>query len=174
MLYKTCRIILALFVMIPLLPLHSAEAKTVSMTTNGAPLSFNIPDDWHSSGISQGLEIKSPDDEIFLWVEAYNDPELDSIEQEHTKYFIEQGIVINGEPKIESQDFDHYGLASLHFSAQWNNKPTVLRYLMIVPKEAAASRLILSYWASPIADKAYDGAVGSLIDSLATAIDSRH
>jgi len=60
---------------------------------------------------------------------------------------------------------------AIDFSATWEGKPTVLRYLLIEPKDATKSRLILSYWASPEADKSSDPQMQALINSLAAALN---
>jgi len=148
-----------------------ALAKNVKVATNGKPIVIEIPDIWKASEIDRGIQIKSSDEEIFFWVEAYDDSELESIKKEHAKYFTEQGISFTGEPKITGHDAGNYGVATIDFSASWEGKPTVVRYLLIEPKDTAKSRLIVSYWASPEGDKTYDPQMQGVVNSLAAALD---
>ncbi|BAU92097.1 hypothetical protein MPPM_3492 [Methylorubrum populi] len=45
----------------------------------------------------------------------------------------------------------------------------MLRYLSVVPKTEGDRYLLVSYWASPAGDKAHDGEVQTILNSLAAA-----
>jgi hypothetical protein len=146
-------------------------AKTVSLTAQQSKLSFSIPDSWESATVKRGLEIKSNDGEVMLWVESYPQADLEKVKSEHGKYFQAQGVNITGEPKITTQSAERYGLAFMDMPATWKGKPTVLRYILIEPSNAAKNRMMISYWASPEGDKAHDSAMQQLINSLSQAVD---
>jgi hypothetical protein len=147
-------------------------ARTVSLPLKNAPLRFEIPDNWESASIKRGLEIKSNDGEVFLWVEAYANADFEKIKAEHSKYFESQGVKVTGEPKIATQSAERYGLAFMDMPATWNGKPTVLRYILVEPTNAAKRRMMISYWASPEGDKAHGDAMSALIESLSQAVDA--
>lgn len=148
----------------------AAGAKTAKVPGLDRPVSVEVPDDWTVKTVERGLEVKSHDEEIFLWIESYFERDLEKVKAEHGKYFAEQGIKVTGEAKITSHSMSGYGLAFLDLPATWEDDPTVLRYIMIEPADAARKRIIVSYWASPEADKAYDRAMSTLIESLAKSL----
>jgi len=146
------------------------SAKDVSFSSDSSKLTFSLPDNWEAKPMKRGLEIKSSDGEVFLWIESYRKSEAE-IKAEHGKYFQSQGVAFTGEPKITAQPAQGYGLAFMDMPATWKGKPTVLRYIFIEPANAAKNSMMLSYWASPEGDKANDAAMGKLIESLSQAVD---
>jgi hypothetical protein len=164
-------LVAGLFGLSALVPL---AAKNVSMSTGQLMLSFTVPDNWKSTQIERGLEIKSNDEEIFLWVEAYREADLEKVKAEHAKYFTKQGVKFTGEPKIHAEATERYGLAFMDMPATWNGNPTVLRYIFIEPADAKKRRLMMSYWASPEGDKKHSEAMGALVKSLGAAVDATH
>jgi quinol monooxygenase YgiN len=63
-------------------------------------------------------------------------------------------------------------LAFMDMPATWNGKPTVLRYILVEPTNAAKRRMMISYWASPEGDKTHGDAMSALIESLSQAVDA--
>lgn len=149
-------------------------AKTALLQSGSTTLAFQVPDSWKVSTVQRGLEIKSPDEEIFMWVEAYRRSDLDKIKAEHGKYFASQGVAMIGEPKIKAEGKAKYGLAFMDIEATWKGKPTVLRYIMVEPTDASKRSLIVSYWASPEGDKEHAAAMSKLIENLGAAVDATH
>lgn len=146
-------------------------AKSLSLSAGTVSIAFDIPDNWESARVKRGLEIKSGDGEVFLWIESYPHADLEKIKAEHGKYFAQQGVSVTGEPKINAQDFPGYSLAMMDIPATWKGKPTVLRYIIVEPKASTKNPIMLSYWASPEGDKTHDGAMQALVNSLAAGID---
>ena len=149
-----------------------AFAETVTVPTKGKGLAVEVPAGWDTEEVKRGIEFSTEDEEVFLWIEAYAEPEFEAVKKEVAEYLAEQGIEIKGEPKITPHDFDKYGIATLDFPATWNGETTILRYLLIEPKNPAKSRLILSYWATPDGDKKHDAETQKLVDSFARALDN--
>jgi len=149
-----------------------AFAEKVEIPTKGKPLVVEASDDWNTEEVKRGVEFSTEDEEVFLWIEAYDASEFEAVKKEMVAYLEEQGIAIKGEPKITGHDFPKYGLATLDFPATWNDKPTILRYLIIEPKNPAKSRLIVSYWATPEGDKKHDPETQKLVDSFGAALDA--
>lgn len=168
---KSSKLSLAVWLAFSTLITAPLAAKTVNMSSGQAKLSFTVPDNWESSAQRRGLEIKSNDGEVMLWVESYPQADLEKIKAEHSKYFKGQGVEVTGEPKITTQAAERYGLAFMDMPATWKGKPTVLRYILIEPADAAKQRMMISYWASPEGDKLHDGAMQQLINSLSQAVD---
>lgn len=146
-------------------------AKDVSFSSDSAKLSFSVPDNWSATSMKRGLEIKSNDGEVFLWIESYRSAETEKVKAEHRKYFQAQGVAFTGEPKIKAQSEKGYDIAFMDTPATWNGKPTVLRYIFIEPTNRARNSMIVSYWASPEGDKAHEESMKAMIQSLARAVD---
>lgn len=131
---------------------------------------IEVPDSWKIEDVKRGVELATDDEEVFLWIEAYAAADFEKVKKELGEYLVEQGIEIKGEPKIGAVDLGTYGLATLDFPADWKGAPTILRYLILEPKNPAKSRLIVSYWATPAGDKKYDAETQSIIDSFGKAL----
>lgn len=147
-------------------------AKTVKIPATTPPMAVEIPGAWTASTVKRGLEIKSDDEGVFLWIETYNEANYETIKAEHGRYFEGQGVTVTGEPKIEPRRYAGYGLAFLDLPAIWKGKPTVLRYILVEPDDKAKRRLMMSYWASPEGDRTHDAAMNKLVESLAAAVNA--
>ncbi len=147
-----------------------AFAEKVEIPTKGKPLVVEVPDSWDNEEVKRGVELSTEDEEVYLWIEAYDQSQFEAVKKEMGEYLDEQGIKVTGEPKMSAHGADKYGVAVLDFPATWKGDPTVLRYLIIEPKDAAKSRLIVSYWATPAGDKKHDAETQKIIDSFAAAI----
>jgi hypothetical protein len=149
-----------------------AFAETIEIPTSGGSLSVEVPDSWDAEDVARGVQLSTEDEEVFLWIEAYAAPDFETVKKELVAYLAEQGIEIKGEPKMSAHDYPKHGVATLDFPATWKGGPTVLRYLIIEPKNPKKSRLIVSYWATPAGDKKHDAETQSIIDSFAAALDA--
>jgi hypothetical protein len=149
-----------------------AFAEKIEVPTAGKPLVIDVPDSWDTEEVARGIQLSTEDEEVFLWIEAYAAPDFEAVKKELVAYLVEQGIEIKGEPTISTHDAPKHGIAALDFPATWNGGPTILRYLIIEPKNPAKSRLIISYWATPEGDKKYDAETQRIIDSFGAALDA--
>lgn len=147
-----------------------ALADTVEVPTNGRPLVVEVPDGWDTDDVPRGVQLNTEDDDVYLWIETYPASEFEAVKKEIGAFVEEQGISITGEPKISAHPFEKYGVAVLDFPATWKGDATVLRYLVVEPKNPAKSRLIVGYWATPEGDKKHDAETQKIIDSLAVAL----
>jgi hypothetical protein len=150
----------------------SASAKPVKIATTPAPLTVEVPNAWSVGSVKRGVEIKSEDGEVFIWIETYAAAELERVRAEHDRYFEKQGVKVVGEVKVASVKREGYAIVFLGLPSTWNGAPTVLRYVMVEPTDPDRRRVMMSLWASPEGDKTHDPKVMALIDSLADALDA--
>ncbi len=151
----------------------TALAKRVTVVPGDQPITAEIPGSWKVSEIKRGIQAKTADDEVYLWFESYRPAQLPTLIGEHNTYFKEQGVTITGEAKAREADFPTYALKISEYPAVYEKKPTVLRYISVVPKSGDLRHLLVSYWASPEGDKEYDGETNAIINSLAASYDAR-
>ncbi len=151
----------------------TALAKRVTVVPGDQPITAEIPGSWKVSEIKRGIQAKTADDEVYLWFESYRPAQLPTLIGEHNTYFKEQGVTITGEAKVREADFPTYALKTSEYPAVYEKKPTVLRYISVVPKSGDLRHLLVSYWASPEGDKEYDGETNAIINSLAASYDAR-
>lgn len=150
----------------------AASAKTVTVIPGDVPVTVEIPSSWTVSAIKRGTQAKTADDEVYLWFESYRPSQLQTIVAEHNAYFKEQGVAITGEAKQTEKAYPGYVLKFSEYPATYEGKPTILRYISIVPKDADRRNLLLSYWASPEGDKEYNDEMETIIDSLRKSVDA--
>lgn len=143
-----------------------ASAKTWFVTPGDPIATIEFPDNWTVGEIKRGLEIKSNDEEVFLWIEIYRPSAYAAVVREHERYFQSQGVRIIGEPTQQSSREDGVSIKYTDFPATWQGKPTVLRYLAIDLGLPSGKEILMSYWASPEGDKKHSAAMDRVLDSF--------
>ena len=152
-------LVLALFATSPF-------ARQVNIPAGNPVVGIDIPNGWKTSATSRGIEVRSPDEEVFFWVEVYLPAQYDALVKEHETYFKGQGVVITGEANVSSSDEGGVKIQATNLPATWKGKKTILRYLAIDPNLPARNQVLLSYWASPEGDKKHDPAFQKVLESL--------
>lgn len=142
------------------------SARPMNIPSGNPVVSVDVPGGWKSSATSRGIEVRSPDEEVFFWLEVYLPAQLEAIRAEHQAYFTKQGVKITGEPKVATINEGTVKVVATDLPATWNGKPTVLRYLAIDPSLPGQNQILLSYWASPEGDKTHEVAFKKVIGSL--------
>lgn len=151
----------------------AALAKPVKIVPGDPPISVEIPSGWEVTSIARGVQVKTADEEIFVWFESYRPAQFEALLAEHNAYFKEQGVTITGEAEAQSKEFPTYFLKISEYPATYEDKPTVLRYVSVVPKDDGKRHLLVSYWASPEGDKQYDADMNKIMDSLRGSVETQ-
>ncbi len=137
-----------------------AKAMTVNDITVEVPSSFK------ASESDRGVEMKTPDEEVFVWVETYLPKEEDTIEGEHTKYWNEQGVKLADPQKTVNDKHTPPTHATDYKGATWKGEPTVLRYFHVGPFGKSDKSILVTLWASPDGDKAHSADLQKIYDSI--------
>ncbi|TDR94852.1 hypothetical protein [Enterovirga rhinocerotis] len=143
-----------------------AWARQVNLPSGNPIAGVDIPGDWKTSATRRGVEVRSPDEEVFFWIEVYLPADQAAVSGEHERYFAKQGVKVTGEPTISRSEEGGVKVQATAFPATWKGDPTVLRYLAINPGLPSGNLVLISYWASPDGDKAHDAAFGKILRSL--------
>jgi len=107
-----------------------AKSKTIGDIT------LDVPDAFEASASARGVELKTPDEEVYTWFETYKGSEGDTLQAEHAKYWKENDVVLN-DPEMTDKKSGDIHVATMFFPhATWQGKPTVLRYVKIGPVAA--------------------------------------
>jgi hypothetical protein len=141
-------------------------AKTVKVTATHPVAIVDIPDTWKVLDTKRGFRVKSPDEEVFFWIETFTPDQRAGVVAEHESYFMQQGVEITGDPEVSTKDDRTVSMKSTHLPATWKGKPTVLRYLLIDLHLPSQTQILLSYWASPEGDEEHDAAMDKIIASF--------
>lgn len=138
-------------------------AKTYTFKNAPAPLPITLPDSWKVGSIKNGIEIRRPDDEILMWVQAATAGSIGPLMDEYKSYFTKQGVSFTAEPKTQEHDLGQTKVLDMDLPATWKGKPTVVRIAVITKPD---SSLLVGYWASPQADKESDPEVNKILQGL--------
>jgi hypothetical protein len=143
----------------------AALAETYSISLGDAAMLISIPDSWKVSEIKRGLQIVSPDKEVYLWAEAYTDSTFKALTAEHDKYYEEHNVKL-GEPKIKKVEVNGMPAAIMDIPATYKGEKQVVGYLLINPGLKNTGQFMLSTWSSVEGDKKHDKATTAMIESL--------
>jgi hypothetical protein len=140
-------------------------AKTVPVVPGQVIGQVEVPDNWTVNRTPRGIEIKSPDEEIIMWMEVFRPDQADRVRREHRDYFTGQGVRITG-PAVEQESVTN-GIRVLvqTLPATWNGAPTLLAYQVYGAATTPAQMLLISYWASPEGDRRYGQQVQAVLTS---------
>ena len=144
----------------------AAQSGTVEVHPSAPVATLTVPTSWVASRTKRGIEIKTKDDEVYIWAETYKPNELDKIVAEHDAYWSEQGVVITGR-ELSQHAEDGKMVQVVAQKATWNGEPTVLLYMEYDLGLASRSNILITYWASPEGHKAHGDEVGTIIKSMA-------
>ena len=143
-------------------PTHAAP---VELSPARPSIRIDTPPGWVNTRIPRGLQTHTKDEELYIWLEVYGSGELNAVIAEHDAYWKKEGIVIRGRNQ-HSEQKDGRTFSVTQIDALWNGAPTVLYYMDLDLKLPSGRQMVLTYWASPKADREYGRQVEALIDSL--------
>lgn len=156
-----------------LLGSQAASAKRVTVVPGDRPITVDVPNAWKVAVVERGIQIRTADEEVYLWFESYRPVQFQTLLNEHNAYFKNQGVRVVGAETAKQVDFPTYLLKVTECPATYEGKPTVLRYISVVPKAEGERLLLVSYWASPAGDKKYDGETQGILNSLAASYEGK-
>lgn len=151
------------------LSMLAAPALDVTLTPADPIASFSFPSGWTVTDTRRGIEVKSPDEEVFVWFEVYAPDEYATLVREHEEYFKRQGVMIRGAPRVAEDTGKNHAVKASDFPATWKGRPTVLRYLAYDLHLASGKQILMTYWASPEGDRAHDKTMKGIIGSMKLA-----
>jgi len=149
------------------LPMTSpAAAKVLSFKGTGVAFPINLPDDWRVKTIDRGVEISSPDEEIYLWVEAVTTDSVERVIAEYFKYFQKQGVTTRQPVDQQKHTVGGVDLVQMDIPATYEGAETIVRFVITEARPNESKGLFIGYWASPKGDKIHDATMSGIIADL--------
>lgn len=143
-----------------------AFAKTYVFKRTGRETPIVMPDNWAVQTIPRGIQIRSNDEEVYMWVEAVTDGSLEEAMDEYMDYFKKEGVTFTGAPTQSKSSIAGTPVLFIDFPATYKGKPNLVRMLVSDAKAGEAKGMLVGYWASPEGDKKYEQPVGRIVEDL--------
>lgn len=143
-----------------------ALAGKLALTSADPVAIVTIPDAWSGTKIARGLEIKTPDDEVYLWFELVAPADMPTVQKEHDVYFDKQGVKITGASETTKIEVKGRPWSVTELKATSKDGPSIIRYVAINPNVPSGKIILMTYWASPGGDKIHDAAMQALLDGI--------
>jgi hypothetical protein len=141
-------------------------ARQINLPSRAPIVGIDVPAAWKTSPTARGVEVRSPDEEVFFWLETYRPADEAAVRKEHVDYFAGQGVTPAGDPRVSRYEEGAMKVQATDLPATWQGKPTVLRYLAIDAGLPDGRMVLLSYWASPEGDSKHASAFKAVLNSL--------
>lgn len=127
---------------------------------------INAPDDFKTSETSRGVELKTVDDEVFVWLDTYNPSEKSKLISEHDKYWKENSVVLKNSKTLDISEPGSIKTEVTDFqNATWRGAPTIVRYISVGPTPSDGKMALFTIWASPEGFKKYGKIVLSILET---------
>ena len=154
--------------LITLSPLASSPviAKVLNFKGTGVAFPINLPDTWRVRNIDRGVEIRSPDEEVYLWVEAVTTDSIERVIDEYFKYFKTQGVTTRQPVDQQTHTVGGVDVIQMDIPATYEGADTIVRFVITEARPKESKGLFIGYWASPKGDKAHDATMSGIIADL--------
>ena len=144
----------------------SAMAKVFPIPSTDALATVNIPDDWEPTETDNGLEMQSPDGDIYLSIEGVHADKIAGALEESGKVLASQGLVVDtSTKKTEDSEINGLKIHTFEYKAKDNDGPT--EYAVTLVETRSPDRFVLvSAWGTAEAQKTNGPALGKIVLSL--------
>ncbi len=143
-----------------------ATARTLTFKGTGVAFPINLPDNWRVKDIDRGVEISSPDKEVYLWVEATTAAGVERVVEDYFKYFRQQGVTTSQPIDQQKHTVGGVELVQMDIPATYEGAQTIVRFVITDARPNESKGLFIGYWASPKGDKTHDATMSSIITDL--------
>lgn len=135
----------------------AARAEIYQISLGEAVAIIDIPKAWKVSEIKRGMQIISPDKEVYMWFEAFAPNEKDALLKEHDSYFEKKKVTL-GKPRSQEMVLGGAKTIALDFPATYQGKKTIVQWLIVDPALKNGAKLLVSNWSSVEGNQKYDKA----------------
>lgn len=141
-----------------------AQAQVFAIPANDPVASIAAPDDWEPKIFGAGVEMTSPDTEIYIAMEVLKAYSLPLAIQQTVKTLARDGLKIDaGGPR----DIDVNGLKAHRFAYARKDKYDTANFTLTLVETARPDAfLMISYWGSEQAEKSYAAELGAILQSI--------
>ena len=140
----------------------AAQAKMTTIND----ITLDVPAGYKVSSSKRGVLVKSPDDEVDVWVETFHGSESETLLAEHSAYWKKEKVVLGKSSTSNGKSGDADVENTVFPDATWKGDPTVLRYSAIGPFGSQKEMLLVTYWASPTGDKDFGDSIQKMVGDI--------
>lgn len=159
---KACAAVFALILAAPL----PALAKVFPIPAEDPVATVNIPDSWEPDTFDGGVEMNSPDKEIYIAAEEVKATDITSAVAETVKILAKEGLEIDTKTQ-KASDITINGLKAHDFSYTGKDKDGPANFsITLVETGKTDLFLMLSYWGSPEGEKTNAAALQAISGSI--------
>jgi len=145
----------------------AVHAKALSITEAEPVAVVTFPDDWETEKTARGIEIQSPDDEVYVWFELVSPAEMPAVQKEHDSYFASEGVKIVSSGDTVSQEVNGRMWSFTELKGANKDGEQIIRYVAINPNLPSGKIILMTYWASLEGHKDHDAVMDAAMKSLA-------
>ena len=145
---------------------NAAMAKVFPIPSTDALATVNIPDDWEPTETDNGLEMQSPEGDIYLSIEGVHADKIAKALEESVKVLASQGLVIDtASQKTKDSELNGLKIHTFEYTAKDNDGPT--EFAVTLVETRTPDRFVLvSAWGTADAQKTNGEALGKIVTSL--------
>ena len=142
-----------------------AEAKNFTIGDSKPVAVISIPDEWNPTAIEDGAEATSPDNTVYIAVEAVEIKDIESATREGIKFFDKSGVTLDAST-MKQKETKISGLPAIDVTWRGKDKdgPTnvSLTFVIVSPTNS----VLLYFWGSDAGVQKNVADLKSIADSL--------
>jgi hypothetical protein len=158
--FRACLIAAALALALP------ATAKIVTLKQTGRDIPFTVPDAWPVSQIPDGLQVKSPDGEVYVWFQATTPARLGAVIDDYFAYYKQQGVTFTGGMNESKGEIGGVAVSLMDPPATYQGEQTLVRFIFADAKPGVSKGLVIGTWASVKGDRLHDAPITHMITDI--------
>ncbi|MBY0336348.1 MAG: hypothetical protein K2X11_07030 [Acetobacteraceae bacterium] len=153
-------------------PAAPPPERSLALVPGNAIGETRIPRTWLVKDMDGTLEIRSPDDEIWVWFAIIPPGRLRDFLAEQDEWFRGEGVVPNGPPLERTAERDGLQVTRRSIPGSWNANATLVEYVIhAVPGAADAHRqLVVTIWSSDDDDSEHASGLARMLDGIRVSL----
>jgi hypothetical protein len=156
----------ALFLSAAIFGATGANAKVFSIPDADAVATVNAPDDWDPSAIDDGIEMTSPDGNVYVSIESVKADKITDAVAESVKVLGEQGLDIDlSSQKASDKEVNGMKIHNLEYTGKDDDGPTEFA-VTLVETRVPDQFVMFTFWGSEDAQKTNDAALSAMLQSV--------
>ena len=156
----------AVFLTAAVLGATGATAKVFSIPETDAVATVNAPDDWDPSDIDDGIEMTSPDGNVYVSIESVKADKITDAVAESVKVLGEQGLDIDlSTQKASDKEVNGMKIHNLEYTGKDDDGPTEFA-VSLVETRVPDQFVMFTFWGSEDAQKSNDAALSAMLQSV--------
>lgn len=142
-----------------------AQAGEMKIPKDAPIASITLPESWIGKDTDTGIEVSSPDDAIYFYIDVADAKSPDQVIEDSIDFLAGEGVTIDPKTQKETHDkLNGMEMASLDWDGTDADGPVSISLVIIAPNPQKL--LILTYWGTKGEQEKHDADLVSIILSL--------